>query len=87
VLGSTAATLEGSIRDEAFAREIASPTLVIRDGDATVRSGQVGEPLGLAGPPGVTMTVPSTPATAISPDSIVQSPEGEGLPEVVTPVV
>jgi hypothetical protein len=78
--------LEGSIRDEAFTREIASPTFVIRDGDTRVRSGPVGEPVGLAGPPGVTMTVPSTPATAISPDSIVQSPEGEGLPEVVTPL-
>jgi hypothetical protein len=78
VLGSTAATLERSIRDEAFTREIASPTLVIRDGDTMVRSGPVGEPVGLAGPPGVTMTVPSTPATAISPDGIVQSPEGRG---------
>src|SRR5207302_4115133 len=86
VLGSTAATLEGSIRDEAFTREIASPTLVIRDGDTTVRSGPIGEPIGLAAPPGVTMTVPSTPATTISPDSIVQRPEGEGLPEVVTPL-
>lgn len=46
--------------------------------------GPLGEPVGLAGPPGVTMTVPSTPATAITPDSIVQSLAGKGLPEVVT---
>jgi hypothetical protein len=44
VLGSTAATLEGSIRDEAFTREIASPTLVIRDGDTRVRPGPSGSP-------------------------------------------
>ena len=85
-LGSSAATLEGAIGDDAFTRVIPAPMLVIRDGDTTVRSGPVGEPVGLAGPPGVTMTVPSTPATAITPDNIVQSLAGRGLPEVVTPL-
>jgi hypothetical protein len=63
VLGSTSATLDGTITDALFARGLANPTLVIRDGDKTLRSGPVDVPAGW-----------QDPSTAILPDSIVRLP-------------
>ena len=40
-LGPTTATLEGTISDVLFTRQIVSPTLAIRDGHTTVRSGTI----------------------------------------------
>jgi hypothetical protein len=79
-LGPTTATLEGTISDVPFTRQIASPTLAIRDADTTVRSGPIDALPSLESP-----TETATPAPAITPDSIVaQSPDQS--PEVVVPV-
>jgi hypothetical protein len=63
VLGSTSATLEGTVVDALFTRGLGFSTLTIRNGDVTVRSGPVDVPAGW-----------EDPSATILPDDIVRQP-------------
>lgn len=66
-MGSTVATLEGTATDAWGLPALGAPTLMIREGGTTVRSGPIGAPDGWEGPAGSIMLTGIQAPTATSP--------------------